>query len=131
MLSIEYKILSHLHSNGGKCPISYENSLSDDEKTIFDHLRKDRKIAYADGVPDGLGGQTNYQSIILSDKGLMSFLSEKERLDAIDDQTAQDAQHETRERSFSLVKAVFSMLKLLAGLNPAKLIEYIKSILQT
>lgn len=131
MLSIEYKILSHLHSNGGKCPISYENSLSADEKPIFDHLRKERKISYADGVSDGLGGQANYQSIILLEKGLMTFLAEKERLDAIDDQTAQDAQHEARERSFSLVKAVFSFFKLLAGLNPAKLIEYIKSILQT
>lgn len=129
MLSIEYKILSHLHSNGGKCPISYENKLSPDEQTIFTHLRKERMIAYADGIPDDLGGQANYQSIILLEKGLMTLLAEKERLDAIDDQTAQDAQHEARERSFSLVKAVFSILKLLAGLNPAKLIEYIKSIL--
>lgn len=129
MHSAEYKILSHLYTTNGMCPIAYKDTLTADELVFFDHLMQTRQVAYTGGTPDGLGGVENQSFISITKIGMRSFLSEKERLDAIDDQAAQDAQHKASERRFSLIKAFFGFLQSLASLNPVKLIEYIKSIL--
>ena len=127
MHSIEYKILSHLHANGGKCPNSYQHTLSADESVFFDHLMKTGHITHSDGLPDGFGGM-DYISIAITPDGLRAFLTEKERLDTIDDQASQNAQHKAHERTLAVAKAFLGFFKALAGLNPAKLIEYIESI---
>lgn len=129
MHSAEYKILSHLYTTNGKCLISYKDTLSADELVFFDHLMQTKQISYSGGIPDKLGGLKNQCFIVITPSGMRAFLSEKERLDTIDDQASQDAKHKASEHSLSLLKVFFGFLKPLAGLNPVKFIEYIKSFL--
>ena len=129
MHSSEYKILSHLYTTNGKCLLAYKDTLSEDELVFFDHLIQTRQIAYTGGISDGLGGKKNQAFISITKSGMRAFLSEKERLDAIDDQASNNAQHKSSEKSLSLIKLLLGFFKSLSGLNIIKLIEYIKSVL--
>lgn len=128
MHSDEYKILSHLYATNGKCTIAYKNTLTADELVFFDQLIQKNQIAYAGGIPDGLGGRKNHAFISITKSGMMAFLSEKERLDAIDDQASNDAKHKSAEKRFSLVKLLLGFLKSFPGLNLIKFFEDIESI---
>ena len=128
MLSIEYKILSYIHSKQDKCPIEYYDTLSDAEKEVFENLHKKGHIGYSDCVPDGIGGYKDCKSIFLTAKGIVALLAEDERLDEIDKQAADDAYNKAKSHTLSIYKMTLDFVVSLVSGKFEKLIEWIKSM---
>lgn len=94
----EYKILKHIDDAGGKCPISYYDTLSEVEKLIFnDMCWKLCWVGYADGVLDMLGGMGGWKSIIITDEGKKALLEESHRREEARQQAEKDAADKTEE----------------------------------
>lgn len=81
MLPEEYRILKYLLSCGGKCSAKYISTLSDEERSAWDVMRRRsiNWVALTDGKPDGFGGFTDYQSAIITEEGKRAMRIERQR----------------------------------------------------
>ena len=122
--------MSHIDENG-KCPISYYDELDEDDRIIFNYLYKQHLIAYTDCEPDGQGGYHKCKSLILTEKGKIALLAENERLDAIDEQAAQEACEKTKDRTRLVFKAIISLVGAVFRGEYTQVFERVKSMFKT
>lgn len=128
MLPAECKILKHLRDNGGKCPIAYLRSLSDDEKTAAMNMGSAPKewISLADGVKNRYGEEQDFKSIVITDAGKWALLQEENRLSELRKQAEQKAAEEAKKEKNRLedirrswwqfgLRLLFDILLFLSG----------------
>lgn len=94
----EYEILDSLAASGGKCPASFPDSLDDAGRAAWENLSRLRYVDYCDGVPDGLGGMQDFQSVCITRAGMQAYLTEKERLQQLSDEIADKAKEKSEQK---------------------------------
>lgn len=117
----EYEILDSLAASGGKCPASFQDSLDDAGRAAWENLSRLRYVDYCDGVPDGLGGMQDFQSVCITRAGMSAYLSEKERIEQSDKDFAEKKNEQKNNKKLrardvllpiivSLLAAIFAQI---------------------